>query len=148
MTEQQPPIPSVPANSPEENEQLNLRVLLAEDYAPTLAMSARALRRKGCTVFEAKNGQLALDQLKANPGGYDIVISDYNMPGKNGIELLTEIRNDDRLKNLPMLIVTGNTIQDGIDIDIKALGGTFLSKPYERKDYFAAIRRTVQGSAS
>jgi CheY-like chemotaxis protein len=63
------------------------RILLAEDDASTRALFVRALKADGHDVIEVEDGQAALAQLTAAPAAIDIVVSDVEMPGMDGITL-------------------------------------------------------------
>ncbi|MEI6714053.1 MAG: response regulator [Verrucomicrobiota bacterium] len=88
---------------------------------------------------EAENGAAALDLLRN--GLFDFVITDINMPQMDGWELLAEIRGDLRLKNLPVLLITGNLgAQDRIRVESCGADG-FLLKPFT----LATLREKVAG---
>lgn len=65
------------------------RILLADDDAATRDMVSRALAADGHAVEVASDGQEALDFLQRTPGAFDLVISDIEMPGLDGISLVT-----------------------------------------------------------
>lgn len=83
----------------------NMSFLVVDDF-PTMRRIVRSLLKElGFTnVDEAEDGQDALNKLRA--GKFEFVVSDWNMPNLDGLEMLKEIRQDEALKDLPVLMVT------------------------------------------
>lgn len=80
------------------------RLLVAEDSFTTRELVRSILQSAGYTVETAIHGRDALDKLQSNP--YDLVVSDVEMPHLNGFELTRRIRADQRLQDLPVIIIT------------------------------------------
>jgi two-component system chemotaxis sensor kinase CheA len=80
------------------------RLLVAEDSFTTRELLRSILQSAGYRVETANHGRDALDKLQSNP--YDLVVSDVEMPHLNGFELTRHIRADQRLQNLPIIIIT------------------------------------------
>jgi len=80
------------------------RLLVAEDSFTTRELLRSILQSAGYQVETANHGRDALDKLQSNP--YDLVVSDVEMPHLNGFELTRHIRADQRLQNLPVIIIT------------------------------------------
>ncbi len=80
------------------------RLLVAEDSFTTRELLRSILQSAGYRVETANHGRDALDKLQSNP--YDLVVSDVEMPHLNGFELTRHIRADQRLQNLPVIIIT------------------------------------------
>ena len=95
----------------------NYTVLLAEDAPFFRRMEREYLEEAGYRVLEAENGRDALEILKKEK--VDALISDINMPYMDGLELISQIRKDEELKNLPAIAVTSlyneSQIQAGLD---------------------------------
>lgn len=70
----------------------NLHILLADDETEIASLISSVLQRAGHTVDLAADGQAALDLLRDSPAPYDLVITDSNMPGVSGIELIGHLR--------------------------------------------------------
>jgi two-component system, chemotaxis family, chemotaxis protein CheY len=79
---------------------------------------------------EAEDGAIALNKLRN--GNFQFVVSDINMPNMNGFELLTEIKKDEKLKHLPVLMVTAEARKE--DIVAAAQGGAagYIVKPFTK----------------
>ncbi|HEY1013155.1 MAG TPA: response regulator, partial [Herpetosiphonaceae bacterium] len=80
------------------------RLLVAEDSFTTRELLRSILQSAGYQVETAVNGRDALDKVQSNP--YDLVVSDVEMPHLTGFELTRRIRGDQRLSNLPVIIIT------------------------------------------
>lgn len=87
------------------------RILIAEDSKVLRDDLCAELRRLNMYCFEAENGQAALQMLKnlkADNALPDLIISDVNMPELNGIQLLSKVREDKDLKDIPFIVLTAN----------------------------------------
>jgi len=111
--------------------QLNLkvRVLVVDDF-PTMRRIVRSLLRQlGFeNVDEAENGEDALKKLRS--AEYGLVISDWNMPVMEGLELLKHIRNDSQLKDIPFLMVTAEAEKEKVIEAIKSGVDNYIVKPF------------------
>ncbi len=102
----------------------------------------RELDKAGYLVVEAVNGNDALEKIQAHPD-ISLMISDINMPWKDGIELLTEIRQMESLKTLPVMMVTTESGQDVL-AKAKELGiAGFLIKPVAAGMIAAAVNKLL-----
>ncbi|KZY37093.1 histidine kinase, partial [Oleiphilus sp. HI0050] len=77
---------------------------------------------------EADDGSTALPMLQT--GKYDFLVTDWNMPGMTGIELLQHVRSDDNLKSLPVLMVTAEAKRDQIVAAAQAGVNGYVVKPF------------------
>ncbi len=107
----------------------NIDVLVVDD-APTMRRIVRSLLRElGLkNVREAEDGNGALEALKTKKA--DLVISDWNMPNMNGIELLRAIRGDGAIKDLPVLMVTAESKKENIMEAVQAGVNNYIVKPF------------------
>ena len=85
-----------------------IKILLAEDAGTMRKMEVRILKQLGFkNIVEAKDGNEAVEKLQAS-SDFDLVVSDWAMPGMDGHELLQWIRRQEALKDLPFLMATGH----------------------------------------
>ena len=90
-----------------------MKVLVVDDMSTMRRIVKNVLKQIGYTsVEEAPDGKEALKKLKE--GGFGLVVSDWNMPVMNGLELLKAIRADAELKTLPVLMVTAEAQKENI----------------------------------
>jgi len=105
------------------------RFLVVDDFATMRRILRNLLKELGfMNVQEAEDGVDALAKLRAEP--FDFVVSDWNMPNMNGIELLQAIRADARLKHLPVLMVTAEAKRDNIIMAAQAGASGYVVKPF------------------
>lgn len=107
----------------------NLSFLVVDDF-PTMRRIVRSLLKElgFSNVEEAEDGQEALNKLKA--GGFDFVVADWNMPNLDGMEMLKQIRADDGLKHLPVLMVTAEAKKENIIAAAQAGASGYVVKPF------------------
>lgn len=91
----------------------NLRFLVVDDFATMRRIVRNLLKDLGFNnVEEAEDGNDALNKLREST--FDFVISDWNMPNMDGLELLTAIRQDSELSAMPVLMVTAEAKKENI----------------------------------
>ena len=106
-----------------------MKILVVDDFSTMRRIVKNLLADLGYTnVVEADDGNTALPILKA--GGIEFVVTDWNMPGMTGIDLLKTIRADARLKALPVLMVTAEAQRDQIIEAAKAGVNGYIIKPF------------------
>lgn len=107
----------------------NMKILVVDDFSTMRRIIKNLLRDLGYNnTAEADDGTTALPMLQA--GGYDFVVTDWNMPGMQGIDLLKAIRADDKLKDLPVLMVTAEAKRDQIVEAAQAGVNGYVVKPF------------------
>ena len=109
----------------------DLRFLIVDDFSTMRRIVRNLLKESGFTeADEAEDGVAALHKLRN--GKFDFVVTDINMPNMNGFQLLGEIKKDDKLKHLPVLMVTAEARKE--DIVAAAQGGAagYIVKPFTK----------------
>ncbi len=107
----------------------NMKILVVDDMSTMRRIVKNIMKQLGfANVEEAENGQEALDKLKADTFGF--VISDWNMPVMTGIQLLRAIRADDKLKAIPVLMVTAEAQKENLIEAIQAGVSNYIVKPF------------------
>ena len=103
--------------------------LIVDDFSTARRLIKDSLQQMGFTCLEAENGNQALSLIQQTT--LDLVIADVNMPEKNGLELLEDIRADDNMKDLPVVLTMIEPFDDLIS-DAKKLGmNDYLVKPFD-----------------
>ena len=83
----------------------NMKILIVDDFSTMRRIIKNLLRDLGFTnTAEADDGTTALPMLQS--GAFDFLVTDWNMPGMTGIDLLRHVRADEKLRSLPVLMVT------------------------------------------
>jgi DNA-binding response OmpR family regulator len=117
------------------------RVLLVED-TPSLATEIiDILRMEDFEVSLAKNGLDALQQLRNKQS--DIIVSDLFMPEIDGFQLVTELKKDDSLRHIPIIILSARTTNDAIDKVTELGADLFIKKPCDSKYLVASIKQVL-----
>jgi len=106
-----------------------MKILVVDDFSTMRRIIKNLLKDLGFTnIQEADDGNTALPMLVQ--GGFDFVVTDWNMPGMQGIDLLRAIRSDDKLKHLPVLMVTAEAKKEQIVAAAQAGVNGYVVKPF------------------
>lgn len=107
----------------------SIKILVVDDF-PTIRRIVRNLLKElgYSNVDEAEDGAMGLAKLKA--GSYDFVISDWNMPNMDGLQMLQAIRADEALSHLPVLMVTAEAKKENIIAAAQAGASGYVVKPF------------------
>lgn len=107
----------------------NLNFLVVDDFSTMRRIVRNLLKELGYNnVEEAEDGAQALDKL--NSGRFQFVVSDWNMPNLDGLEMLKRIRASDALKHLPVLMVTAEAKKENIIAAAQAGANGYVVKPF------------------
>ncbi len=114
------------------SDKLSIKVLIVDDFAASRKVLVITLEQLGFdNIEEVSDGNSALVRLKS--GLFDLVITDMEMPKMSGLELLQQIRYDPNLKQIPVLMVTENGMQENIVAAFKAGLNAYVVKPVDVK---------------
>lgn len=107
----------------------NMKILIVDDFSTMRRIIKNLLRDLGFTnTAEADDGQSALPMLQSTH--FDFVVTDWNMPGMTGIDLLKAIRADQRLASVPVLMVTAEAKREQIIEAAQAGVNGYVVKPF------------------
>ena len=107
----------------------NLTCLLADDYSTARRIIKNALKELGFTCLEAEDGEQALAIILQTP--LNLVIADVKMPKKDGLELLEDIRDDNNLKDIPVILTMIEPLEELVN-EAEELGmNDYLIKPFD-----------------
>ena len=107
----------------------NIKILVVDDFSTMRRIIKNLLRDLGFTnTEEADDGTTALPMLQS--GSYDLLITDWNMPGMQGIDLLRKVREDDKLSGIPVLMVTAEQKREQIVEAAQAGVNGYIVKPF------------------
>jgi two-component system chemotaxis response regulator CheY len=107
----------------------SIKILIVDDYKTMLRIIRNVLRQIGLlNVDEANDGAEAFAMLKT--GDYGLVISDWNMQPITGLDLLQQVRADDRLAKLPFIMVTAESKVENIVAAKQAGVSNYVVKPF------------------
>jgi two-component system chemotaxis response regulator CheY len=107
----------------------NIKILIVDDFSTMRRIVKNLLNDLGFfNTAEADDGTTALEELRRNK--YDLVITDWNMPGMPGIDLLKAIRADAALAKMPVLMVTAEAKREQIIEAAQAGVNGYVIKPF------------------
>ncbi|RLB44248.1 MAG: response regulator [Deltaproteobacteria bacterium] len=123
---------------------MGFNVLIVDDSRVMRSVLKKTMQMCGFNVgqiLEAGDGREALEVLKTN--WVDLVVTDYNMPQMNGLELIEEMKRDEVLSGIPVIVVT----TEGSEQKIKALldkgASDYLQKPFTPEQMKSKLNRLV-----
>ena len=108
----------------------SLKFLVVDDFSTMRRIVRNLLKELGFTnVDEAEDGAIALQRLKSG-GGIDFIVTDWNMPNMDGLQLLQSVRADPGLKHLPVLMITAEAKKENIIAAAQAGASGYIVKPF------------------
>lgn len=120
------------------------KILVVDDFQIIREMLKSTLSLKGYEINTASNGKEAIQLLSESPDGYDLVLSDYNMPEMNGYELLKSVRQTPELKNKPFILLTTESDPEKMKSAKKAGLTAWVKKPYKLDAFLSQIAYAIQ----
>lgn len=123
-------------------------ILAVDDFSIIRRVIINILRKKEADVDEAGNGEIALSKMilaVENNVPYDVVFVDIEMPVMDGITLIREMRKDDRLKDLPVIVMTSHGGMDEIRTCLELGVTEYLVKPASRERVLNAVKKALDG---
>jgi two-component system chemotaxis response regulator CheY len=108
-----------------------LRFLVVDDFSTMRRIVRNLLKESGfAEADEAEDGVVALHKLRNS--NFDFVVSDINMPNMNGFQLLKEIKSDEKLKHIPVLMVTAEARKEDIVLAAQSGAAGYIVKPFTK----------------
>lgn len=107
----------------------DMKILIVDDFSTMRRIVKNLLRDLGFTnTQEADDGQTAWPLLQT--GKFDFLVTDWNMPGMDGLTLLKKVRADDKLSTMPILLVTAEAKREQIIEAAQAGVNGYVVKPF------------------
>jgi CheY-like chemotaxis protein len=120
------------------------RVLVADDARVMRMLLRTWLERLGCTVIEASSGTEALRTLQQETA-VDAALLDIHMPGITGLQVLDQVRNDPRMKALPVVIITTLGHASDVERGLRIGATAYLTKPLGYGDLLRSLDVALPG---
>jgi len=118
------------------------RALVVEDDSDIATLITHYLERDGWRCDVAKDGLEALSKLGAET--YGLVVLDLQLPGKDGLSVLTQIRASPRLKSLPVVIVTARSEETDRIVGLEIGADDYIVKPFSPKEFAARVKAILR----
>lgn len=132
-------LPESPRSEASADRLTGLRVLLVEDNRVNQIVASGMLRKLGCDVDLAENGERALVALDSRH--YDLILMDCQMPVMDGFEATRQIRGRPGMARLPIIAVTANVMQGDRERCIEAGMNDYITKPYNKNTLRGTLSR-------
>jgi two-component system chemotaxis response regulator CheY len=119
-------------------------VLIVDDSTPMRAIIKKVISASGFDMgrfFEAADGREALKVLEQE--WLDLVLTDYNMPDMNGLELLEEMKKDDALKSIPVIMITTEGSEKRIEKFMEKGALDYIKKPFTPEEIKQKLKRVM-----
>jgi two-component system chemotaxis response regulator CheY len=121
----------------------DMKFLVVDDFSTMRRIVRGLLKEIGYSnVEEAEDGAVALNMLKN--GRFDFVVSDINMPNMNGFDLLKAIKEDDKLKAIPVLMVTAEARKEDIVLAAQTGAAGYIVKPFTKATLEEKVQKIMQ----
>jgi CheY-like chemotaxis protein len=128
-------------------------ILLVEDTPEDAEATLRAFKKAGMAnpIFHCKDGDDALDYLRQQGQYTDpakaprpgMILLDLNMPGTDGREVLSEIKADEKLRQIPVIVLTTSADERDIQVCYRDGANSYIQKPVDMKGFLESIQRLV-----
>ena len=120
-----------------------MHVLVVDDFATMRRIITNILKQLGYdTILEAEDGAKALQIMETEK--VDFVITDWNMPNMSGLDLLMAIRASEDKKDIPVLMVTAEAMQENIVKAAQAGVNNYIIKPFDAKTLSEKINKIFE----
>jgi len=117
------------------------KILIVDDSSLIRSVASSAAEEAGHESVVAKDGQEGLELLQTQ--SFDLIFSDVNMPVMGGLEMVENIKQDDRYKYIPIIMLTTES-NPALKARGQALGvKAWMLKPFEKNKFYMAIRKLI-----
>jgi DNA-binding response OmpR family regulator len=121
-----------------------VKILVVDDEPPLRELVIVTLG-DGYACDEVSDGTAALERLRETK--YDLVMLDVMMPGSSGIDVLREMRSDDTLRDIPVVVMSAWQSSQDIDAALEAGANGFLAKPFRIEELGSKVKDVIRRSA-
>ncbi len=121
----------------------DLNILIVDDSPTMRRILVNTIQKAGYpNCQQAEDGKDALAKLMA--GNFDLLMTDWNMPNMNGLELTEAVRSDEKMKDIPILMVTTRNMKSDIISAIRTGVNGYIVKPFDTKTLHAKIEEIMK----
>ena len=124
-----------------------MKFLVVDDFSTMRCIVRNLLKELGfANVDEAEDGAVALHKLRG--GGYDFLVTDWNMPNMDGLQLLKAVRANPVLTHLPVLLIIAEAKKENIIAAAQAGASGYIVKPFSARTLSEKISKIFEKSAA
>ena len=117
------------------------KILIADDSQAELQIFQQALQPLGHTIITVMDGEAAEERVRAEK--VDLIILDVIMPKKNGFQVCRDIKSNDQLKNIPVIMVTSKDQESDKFWGMKQGADEYLTKPFKSEDLVKTVKKYI-----
>lgn len=119
-----------------------VHILLVEDNEGDIILTKEALKEAKIknAITVARDGQEALDILNTAQDLPDLILLDINLPKVNGLEVLSSVKSNDRLKSIPVIMLSTSSSERDITISYNNYANCFITKPVDLLKFIALVK--------
>jgi len=121
------------------------KILIIEDEKAVREMLCFTLKNDGFEILEAEDSNSALDALKENE--IDLILLDWMLPGKQGIEISRLIRSSSEIKDIPIIMLTAKSDESDKVLGLESGADDYVTKPFSPKELVARIKALLRRTA-
>ena len=118
-------------------------ILIIEDEPAFIEVVKFVLENAGFNVISALNGEEGLEKARLLP---DLILLDIMMPGKNGLQVCKELLENEKTKDIPIILVTAKVAADDIRIGLEAGAFDYIKKPFNKIELLARVKTALKYS--
>jgi two-component system, sensor histidine kinase and response regulator len=116
-----------------------LKIMVVDDNKESLRVTGNYLKTKGYKLALARNGDEAFKILESIE--IDLILLDIMMPGMDGFEVCTRLKQDQQRKEIPVIFLSAKSETDDIVTGFKVGGDDYITKPYRKEELFVRVSK-------
>ena len=124
---------------------MTAKILIIEDEKAVREMLCFTLKNNGFEILEAEDSNSALDALKENE--INLILLDWMLPGKQGIEISKLLRSSSETKNIPIIMLTAKSDESDKVLGLESGADDYITKPFSPKELVARIKALLRRTA-
>jgi DNA-binding response OmpR family regulator len=117
------------------------RILVVDDDEDICVLVGRTLSNEGYKVDLAKDGVQALESM--GESDYDLVVLDVMMPNKNGLEVIRDMKNEGRLRSIPILLFSALGTGTKMMLQDENQADDYAQKPFMKNDFLMKVKKLI-----
>ena len=121
------------------------KILIIEDEKAVREMLCFTLKNNGFEILEAEDSNSALDALRENE--INLILLDWMLPGKQGIEISSIIRSSSEIKDIPIIMLTAKSDESDKVLGLESGADDYVTKPFSPKELVARIKALLRRTA-
>ena len=118
------------------------RILVVDDEEDVRVLTGRVLSSEGYDVALAEDGDVALEMMREKD--YDLVILDVMMPNKHGLDVVRDMKRDERLREVPIILFSALGTGTRLMLEEENKADDYIQKPFMRKEFLRKVEKLIK----